>query len=1282
MNAVGKLGSYISRGVYTVSGPFHPFGGAVDIIVVQQPDGSFKSSPWYIRFGKFQGVLKTKEKIVIISVNGVEAGFHMHLDHKGEAHFLKDPDTEEGQDAILPQASGGEREERLGDTVEGEVAILPQTSGSEREEGLRVTEGGEVVISTQSSGCEREEILGDAQFTNTQSCKYDGDRRDSVSSNCAQNVKILTRTTSRRSGILGLLFGRRSMKENALNGGVDRVNSLERAEIAADLLELKWSTNLLDSNGSRKKPTEKKDFFPKKSAGEKEGNQQLYPYDVEQDCDGKANYSVGGLVDNFGTSIVEREHFEERTSCHSMHVTEEEMAIEMSYRKEQTTLRTVSINQIPQESTKNYPDSLCTRFSTCNHDSRHNPDRSLATDVLFEEKSTSASGLSSHVEAAELYTVETVGSAESNESTSNMLDVEGCEVNVLSKNPKLGYASFDVQSSDAPAISHDTLQELNDTFEASAFSVSSNGSGEQEGTCCNAFENSPVSYDISSKQTSRTPHLSISPISCAGHELKEDSEVLDNVSSVCLKKSFELADSVSIDAQTEALVSGAFLSGDGEVPTEFHSHGNAGSFNSDSGTSCQDVVILKHNQPIDKNTFNCSFPDAQEKDICLHPCSNGLLLSDQKTCSDGESKPYCIVNFHDYLNESSQINKMSFETNGVKSSCLSDMLNSFQDSDASSRAIAVEDKVKSSDSSEEEQFLFSDLDSFVLNENKDGVSFRAVDEKDNPHLLYAECEVVEGQTLKDVSNKELSEGLIDESVIQTSPMTIPKNKSSPKDSLISSISLPAIRSSIHDPERSNKQQPLSSSLNAIFEKTKGDLSSLKCSSSLDMEYGYQNKVVQDYCSYEAVASALDSKNDHALKSIAIHPVVELSLCRHLLYEGMGLGVASQAFESEKVTREKFHSLGPALLKNDKLVARIGGHYLPWNSAAPIVLQIMFGQEPIFETQDVILAECVKKNGEEDASLTSVLSEGSWNLWPFGFRRSKSIKFVQSNHDYINQVKPVAASMTMKSLNGDNDIAQKSKNIKKKVRWLTPSSEELTSLNLKEGPNIVTFSFSTAMLGRQQVDARIYLWKWNTQIVISDVDGTITRSDVLGQFMPLVGVDWSQTGVAHLFSAIKENGYQLLFLSARAISQAYSTRQFLFNLKQDGKELPHGPVVISPDGLFPSLYREVIRRAPHEFKISCLEAIKALFPIDCNPFYAGFGNRDTDEFSYLKVGIPRGKIFIINPKGEVAVNRRVDTKSYTSLHALVNDMFPPMSSREQEDFNSWNFWKLPLPEIAI
>ncbi|CAH9091443.1 unnamed protein product [Cuscuta europaea] len=276
----------------------------------------------------------------------------------------------------------------------------------------------------------------------------------------------------------------------------------------------------------------------------------------------------------------------------------------------------------------------------------------------------------------------------------------------------------------------------------------------------------------------------------------------------------------------------------------------------------------------------------------------------------------------------------------------------------------------------------------------------------------------------------------------------------------------------------------------------------------------------------------------------------------------------------------------------------------------------------------------------------------------------------------DNVKTGAGSLTKGTggISTEEDLIKVTKKIK---RAFTPTSEQIASLNLKEGKNEVIFTFSTPMLGEQKVDAQIYLWKWDMRIVISDVDGTITRSDVLGQFMPLVGVDWSQTGVVHLFSAIKENGYQMLFLSARSISQAYITRQFLVNLMQDGKGMPEGPVIISPDGLFPSLFREVVRRAPHEFKIACLEDIKALFPSDRNPFYAGFGNRDTDEISYLRVGIPKGKIFIINPKGEIVVNRHItNTKSYTSLHVLVNGMFPDFSSSEQEDFNSWNFWKLP------
>lgn len=89
MYAVGRL---ISKGVYTVAGPFHPFGGAVDIIVVQQQDGSFKSSPWYVKFGKFQGMLKRAEKVVNIAVNDDEKlDFHMYLDSTGSLFFLLIP---------------------------------------------------------------------------------------------------------------------------------------------------------------------------------------------------------------------------------------------------------------------------------------------------------------------------------------------------------------------------------------------------------------------------------------------------------------------------------------------------------------------------------------------------------------------------------------------------------------------------------------------------------------------------------------------------------------------------------------------------------------------------------------------------------------------------------------------------------------------------------------------------------------------------------------------------------------------------------------------------------------------------------------------------------------------------------------------------------------------------------------------------------------------------------------------------------------------------------------
>jgi phosphatidate phosphatase LPIN len=45
----------------------------------------------------------------------------------------------------------------------------------------------------------------------------------------------------------------------------------------------------------------------------------------------------------------------------------------------------------------------------------------------------------------------------------------------------------------------------------------------------------------------------------------------------------------------------------------------------------------------------------------------------------------------------------------------------------------------------------------------------------------------------------------------------------------------------------------------------------------------------------------------------------------------------------------------------------------------------------------------------------------------------------------------------------------------------------------------------------------------------------------------MGKDWSHEGVVALFNRIRENGYQILYLSARAIGQAESTRDFIDTL---------------------------------------------------------------------------------------------------------------------------------------
>ena len=245
-----------------------------------------------------------------------------------------------------------------------------------------------------------------------------------------------------------------------------------------------------------------------------------------------------------------------------------------------------------------------------------------------------------------------------------------------------------------------------------------------------------------------------------------------------------------------------------------------------------------------------------------------------------------------------------------------------------------------------------------------------------------------------------------------------------------------------------------------------------------------------------------------------------------------------------------------------------------------------------------------------------------------------------------------------------------------AKTLRLSSDQLKGLGLKPGANPISFSVNRAVC-----TANMYIWKHDVPIVVSDVDGTITKSDALGHVLNMIGRDWTHVGVAKLYTDIVANGYAVLYLTSRSVGQADSTRTYLSGIIQDGGyRLPRGPVIMSPDRTIEALRREIYLRKPEIFKMACLRDIMSLFPHRKSPFYAGFGNRLTDALSYRSVNIPSTRIFTINSHAEVSLHLEtlnMYKTGYTTMRETVDHFFPPTSLLVQEggeEYTEFNYWR--------
>ncbi|KAI4883059.1 hypothetical protein NFI96_029351 [Prochilodus magdalenae] len=435
---------------------------------------------------------------------------------------------------------------------------------------------------------------------------------------------------------------------------------------------------------------------------------------------------------------------------------------------------------------------------------------------------------------------------------------------------------------------------------------------------------------------------------------------------------------------------------------------------------------------------------------------------------------------------------------------------------------------------------------------------------------------------------------------------------------------------------------------------------------------------------------VDSGTEYLSDSTTDTLDITMSLCGT---EGHARQINKEKFMEHIV---KYQDLvnNPGIIEDPNLVICINSNYYNWAVAAPMILSMQAFQKnlPKSTIEKLVKAKMPKKSGRW------------WFSWR---RRDMDSKQPSSNPDSegkqleTSTARPVApllkghSSQLSSDDDGTDSIRQKtlaeslitaqylSQMYRKSLRL---TSQQIERLNLREGANKIVFSVTTQYQGTCRCEAAIYLWNWDDKVIISDIDGTITKSDALGHILPQFGKDWTHQGIAKLYHKIHQNGYKFLYCSARAIGMADITKGYLQWVNDKGIVLPKGPVLLAPSSLFSALHREVIEKKPEVFKITCLTDIRDLFNPQKQPFFAAFGNRTNDAFAYKKVGVPETRIFTVNPKGElIQENSKGHKSSYSHLSELVEHVFPLLSkgrrtSFDYPEFSHFAYWREPLPTL--
>lgn len=229
--------------------------------------------------------------------------------------------------------------------------------------------------------------------------------------------------------------------------------------------------------------------------------------------------------------------------------------------------------------------------------------------------------------------------------------------------------------------------------------------------------------------------------------------------------------------------------------------------------------------------------------------------------------------------------------------------------------------------------------------------------------------------------------------------------------------------------------------------------------------------------------------------------VSLSMCGGLEKEG---GPTEEEFNANIVQYCDICQ-NPALFTSPNLVVRINNKFYSWIAACPYIITLIAYQKelphdvfekivkeskmkPLVDTKNV---EIVDDHNVQHSVQNGESSRRSWFLWRRsggGAQMDKKVSTPQEDN-LLNDLSK--SSMDEEFLKGNSNISG-STTTEMYRKTLRLNSNQIQSLNLKNGMNEVEFSVTTAYQGTSRCNCFLFKWKHNDKVVISDIDGTITR----------------------------------------------------------------------------------------------------------------------------------------------------------------------------------------------